>query len=167
MSISDYLKYKRVTVSMKELNKYSPVLSNTNYTDFKEFAIEKQTAYINNTKGYASPVNNNGTIFGMSLKTTNCSTFPLCKQTNLRANRVPISEAYSIPKYVTPYRTKIVTPYGKTNPVKKIGFNCDPDTRNTIDSYNTNTGDSCISNINGGYSNSNHRSKLQVYAMLQ
>ena len=159
MSISDYLKYKRVTNELKNLAKYPPVLSASDYTDFKEFAIEKDMAYINNTKGYTSPVNNNGAIFGMSLKTSDCATFPLCRQTQTRPNRVPMAEIYADPSPVPIYQ--------KVYPLPKYTVNCNPTTRNHFNSVFLKSSALCNTYINSKDFYSENLNKNQIYAKLQ
>jgi hypothetical protein len=159
MSISDYLKYKRVTNEVKNLNEYPSVLSASDYTDFKEFEIERKLAYVNNTKGYMSQVNDNGSIFGMSLKTSGCTAFPLCKQTHTRVNRIPMATIYSDP---TPVQT-----YQKVYPQPKYTSNCDPATKNTLNSVIIESGALCNIFTNERYSNSNPLNKKQMYANMQ
>jgi hypothetical protein len=159
MSISDYLKYKRVTNELKQVAKYPPVLSASDYTDFKEFAIEKDLAYINNTQGYTSPVNNNGAIFGMSLKTSDCATFPLCMQTQTRPNRVSMAEIYADP---TP-----VKKYQKVYPLPKYAFNCNPVTNTHFNSVVLKSGALCNTYTNSKDFYSENLNKKQIYAKLQ
>jgi hypothetical protein len=159
MSISDYLKYKRVTNELKQIAKYPPVLSAADYTDFKEFAIEKQLAYVNNTQGYNSPVNNNGSIFGMSLKTSGCATFPLCRQTQTRQNRIPMSSIYVDP---TP-----IPLYQKVYPSPRYAANCDPTTWTDFNSVDVNTQTLCNTYSNSKDFYSENLNKKQIYAKLQ
>jgi hypothetical protein len=159
MSISDYLKYKRVTTELKQLAKYPPVLSVSDYTDFKEFTIEKQMAYVNNTQGYTSPVNSNGSIFGMSLKTTGCASFPLCSQTQSRVNRVPMATIYS--------DSSPVPVYQKVYPLPNYVPNCDDATNTYFNAVDSKTGRLCSLFANTRYFNSNNMTKKQVYANMQ
>jgi len=103
MSQSDYLKYKRVSTILKVNNntkKQPPVFDSSDYLNNVEFSLENSVV---NTKlvlnrltsnvGTATPI----PIFGMDKVVGNCPTFPICKNTNLRTNRVPMSPVFYDP----------------------------------------------------------------------
>lgn len=101
MSQSDYLKYKRVATLLK-IDKLSPVLSNQQYTDFKQYSIEST---ITNTHTLFNEllIPNTNIIFNMQKNISNCPTFPVCNNTNTRSHRVPMNDIYFTPKPVPLY----------------------------------------------------------------
>ena len=101
MSHSDYIKYKRVATQLK-IDKLSPVLSNEQYTDFKQYSIENT---ITNTVTLFNKLlqPNTNIIFNMQKNISRCPTFPVCINTNTRANRVAMGQIYFTPKPVPTY----------------------------------------------------------------
>ena len=95
MSQSDYIKYKRVATVLRE-NEQPPVMEPHNYVDFKQFALVNT---IVNTKPVTNQLSLSGEqiIFGIHKVVNKCPTFPLCKNTNTRINRVPMSSVYFTP----------------------------------------------------------------------
>jgi hypothetical protein len=96
MSQSDYLKYKRVATILKVDNntkKQPPVFDSSVYNDNVEFSLENSVV---NTKlvlnrlslnvGNTAPL----PIWGMDKKISGCATFPICNNTNMRTNRLPL-----------------------------------------------------------------------------
>ena len=109
MSQSDYIKYKRVANLLKTDNnraKQPPVFGSGVYVDNMEFSLENSVV---NTKLVLNRLTlNNGTvvnntlvtpipILGMDKVVSGCTVFPICKNTNLRTNRVPMSTVYFDP----------------------------------------------------------------------
>jgi hypothetical protein len=103
MSQSDYLKYKRVATILKVDNntsKQPPVFGSGVYADNMEFSLENS---IVNTKqvfnrltlstgwevdsDIVTPV----PIWGMDKVVSGCTEFPICVNTHLRTNRVPMA----------------------------------------------------------------------------
>jgi len=111
MSQSDYIKYKRISTVLKSSRDLPPVLTEQNYVDYKQYAIENS---IPDTKLIENTLIPSGSflIFDVLKKTTNCPTFPVCKRTNTRVNRVPMSKVYFTPKPVAKY---VKTPYVPMN----------------------------------------------------
>jgi hypothetical protein len=97
MSQSDYLKYKRVATILKVDNntsKQPPVFDSSVYLNNVQFSLENTT--INTKVVYNRITGNVGgvtriPIFGMDKNVSGCTTFPVCNNTNLRTNRVPLS----------------------------------------------------------------------------
>jgi len=100
MSQSDYLHFKRVSNELK-INKFTPVFNTQDYVNLKEYSLQNS---INNTKLTYNQLTPSGytKIFNMEKKVTNCPTFRICKQTNLRSNRVPLPSVYFAPQCITP-----------------------------------------------------------------
>jgi hypothetical protein len=95
MSQSDYIKYKRVAVELKEQAKLNPVIDAGQYTGFKEFALENTILH---TKLRYQKISQTSTVnvFGIELSSSrNCPTFALCRGTNSRVNRKPLSAVRS------------------------------------------------------------------------
>jgi len=97
MSQSDYIRYKRVAVELKDQRKnLEPIINSGQYTNYKAFTLEntilsskseytklKQTASVN--------------IFGMQINNpSTCSVFTLCNGTNNRVNRRPLSGTQTV-----------------------------------------------------------------------
>lgn len=95
MSQSDYIQYKKVSTQLR-LYEESPVLEQGNYVLYKETALE-------NTLQPTKPIYNQllppsrSLIMSMEMGSrSNCPQFPICTNTHLRANRVPMSQVYSV-----------------------------------------------------------------------
>ena len=103
MSQSDYIKYKRVSTELKD-NTYPAVLTTDSYTGFKQYSVEN-TVSISTAKLFHKRLIPPGTIrvFDMDKTVTNCPTFPVCRNTQLRTNRIPLSSVYYTPQYVAKY----------------------------------------------------------------
>jgi hypothetical protein len=88
MSQSDYIKYKKISRELKNLNDYPSVLATGDYTRFLEYS--SHNLYSNPKPSYNMLTQNtNKIIFGMEKNTTNCpSTFTICGNTNSRENRI-------------------------------------------------------------------------------
>jgi hypothetical protein len=95
MSQNDYIQLKRTTTVLKsnqtnqsqKTKRLPPVLYPNDYTDFKSYNLETT---VSNTKNTYSRLilASNKTIFNMEKNVSNCTTFPLCINTNQRVNRV-------------------------------------------------------------------------------
>lgn len=94
MSQSDYIQYKKVSTQLR-LYEEPPVLTQDTYLLYKEHALE-------NTIQPTKPIYNQllpptrSLIMDMEMPSrTNCPTFPLCRNTHLRANRIPMLSVYA------------------------------------------------------------------------
>jgi hypothetical protein len=87
MSQSDYIRFKRTAIVLKNTNELPPVLDPEDYTSFETYNLETT---VPNTKTTFSRLELSGQqrIFDMDKSIPNCVTFPLCNNTNTRANRV-------------------------------------------------------------------------------
>ena len=97
MSQSDYLKYKRVSTALKiDGNDKLPVFDSQNYVNYKQYALENT---IDNTSVLYNRITpaNRRVVFNMDKNATNCPTFIVCRNTNSRPNRVPLSTVYFTP----------------------------------------------------------------------
>lgn len=87
MSQSDYIKYKKTQLLLKDQTKLNKVLNGTQYNDFESYQIE--TTISNNKNRYSKLVPpNRFVVMNMEKKMTNCPTFLLCRNTQNRPNRV-------------------------------------------------------------------------------
>lgn len=103
MSQSDYLKYKRVATILKVDNnttKQPPVFGSSVYVNNMGFSLENSV--INTNLIFNRLALNNGwtadadivtpiPIWGMDKVVSGCTEFPVCNNTHLRTNRVPMS----------------------------------------------------------------------------
>ena len=99
MSQSDYLKYKRIATILKNDNnttKQPPVFASQDYVNFKEFTLEN-TIINTNVRYNRLTVSGDLLIMGMNKDVSNCTTFPICTNTNLRTNRQSLSTVYFTP----------------------------------------------------------------------
>jgi len=109
MSQSDYIKYKKITtvLTIDMSNNFSPVLDSQNFLDYKEYVLENTVA--NSKIVYRRIVPSNvqvvldmektkSKVQNMATSTTVCPNFLLCKNTNQRPYRVPLSTVYFKPK---------------------------------------------------------------------
>lgn len=89
MSQSDYIKLKRTAANLKEQAKHDAVYKSTDYTEFKEYSLEKT---ITSTKPTYNQLRLPGTktIFDMEKKVSGCPNFIVCTGTEDRANRRPL-----------------------------------------------------------------------------
>lgn len=99
MSQSDYIKYKQIITKLKTDNnstKMSSVFDSQNYTNYKQYAMEKS---ITNTKPIYNKLTPTGkqVIFGMERTVSSCPTFIICNNTNTRPNRIPMTSNYFSP----------------------------------------------------------------------
>lgn len=93
MSQSDYLKYKRVSTRLRVDNNTTnqpPVFESATLTQNQQYAL---TNSITNTKPRYNQLVPSGRqpVFSMEKTVTSCPTFPVCTNTNLRTNRVPMT----------------------------------------------------------------------------
>ena len=89
MSQSDYLKFKRTGVQLRDLKKdNATVLEPARYTAFKDYNLETKIANAKPTFNLLAP-SSKQVVFGMETNAINCPTFTLCNGTNARANRTP------------------------------------------------------------------------------
>ena len=93
MSQSDYLKYKRVSTRLRvdnDTTNQPPVFASATLTQNQQYALSNS---ITNTKPRYNQLVPSGSqpVFSMEKVVTNCPTFPVCKDTNTRTNRVPMT----------------------------------------------------------------------------
>ena len=98
MSVSDYIKYKRVGTQLRDIlpnsKKQSPaVFDDQMYIDFKQYTIENTILDSKLVENSLIPAGST-VVFDVLKSVTNCPQFPVCKNTNTRTNRVPMSEVY-------------------------------------------------------------------------
>lgn len=109
MSQSDYIRYKKISNKLLEVNKIDSILDSQDYTDFKQYYLESN---IVNTKPLLNRLNISGqsVIFDMKLNIKYCpkTNFTMCNKTGNRANRIN-----------TPYHTSDADPVNQY-PIKKI-----------------------------------------------
>lgn len=104
MSQSDYIRYKKSSNQLLEVNKLNAVLDSQDYTDFKQYYLESN---IPNTKTTFNQLNIPGytTVFNMSKKINDCpiNNFKMCNNTDQRDNRILVTDhrtdAYTINIY--------------------------------------------------------------------
>ena len=98
MSQSTYTEYLNQSTILKEQNKLKPILNASDYIKFKNFSLVNT---IPNTKNSFSELCLNGKkdVFGMERNTANCSTFQLCRNTNIRENRTLHTEQLPQPMF--------------------------------------------------------------------
>ena len=90
MSQSDYLKQKRTANILKDQSKLSPILLANDYATFKSFSIANSISDSSPTYNILK-VPNTQQVFDMVLDTSKiCPLFPLCENTQDRANRRPL-----------------------------------------------------------------------------
>ena len=87
MSQSDYIRFKKTAMVLKETKKLPPVLDPEDYTSFETYNLETT---VPNTKNAFSRLYLSGQqrFFDIDKPVSGCTTFPLCINTNTRANRV-------------------------------------------------------------------------------
>ena len=110
MSQSDYIRHKKLARVMKDTTELSPVLASQEYTAYKEYSLETT---IQNHKELYYRFLPEGTqfVFGMIVKNApNCITYPFCRNTEARNNRVLNSEngIYYQPKPMRPVPLKTI-----------------------------------------------------------
>jgi hypothetical protein len=100
MSQSDYIKNKRVGTVLQQFNANPAndpaVLESQDYVNYKEYSLVNSVV---NTKPIFSELTqtNYTVVFDMEKAVSTCPTFPICKNTNTRANRMPLSTVYFDP----------------------------------------------------------------------
>ena len=101
MSQSDYIKHKKTSNKLRIdnsslHNKEPPVFDAGDYTDFKQYHLENT---INNTSPTFNYIVKDGRhlVFGMDKVVSTCPQFIDCSNTNLRPNRVPMSDSRFTP----------------------------------------------------------------------
>jgi len=107
-SQSDYIKYKKLNhvISVDVSSNFLPVLNSQDYSDYKEYVLENtitNSKIINRrltpstTQVVLDMDKNKASVQNMGTSLSNCPNFLLCNNTNLRSNRVPLSNVYSNP----------------------------------------------------------------------
>jgi len=98
MSVSDYIKYKRVGTQLRDVlpnsKKQAPaVFDDQMYIDFKQYTVENTIFDSKLIENSLIPAGSN-LVFNTLKNVANCPQFPLCKETDKRTNRVPLSKVY-------------------------------------------------------------------------
>ena len=91
MSQSDYIKYKRVSVELKNQSEnLTPVIGSGQYINYKAFTLEN--TIISSKIDYMKLQPSSGVnVFGMQKNNpTSCTNFKICSGTNSRVNRKPL-----------------------------------------------------------------------------
>ena len=93
MSQSDYLKYKRISTRLRvdnDTTNQPPVFQSNTLSQYQQYALANS---ITNTKPRYNLFVPSGRqlVFGMDKVVSGCPTFPVCTNTNLRTNRVPMT----------------------------------------------------------------------------
>ena len=104
MSQSDYIRYKKISHQLLEVNKLNSVLDSQEYTDFKQYYLESN---IVNTKPLLNKltISDQSVIFDMNSNIRNCpkTNFIMCNKTQNRLNRLNIqyhaSDAHPINQF--------------------------------------------------------------------
>lgn len=91
MSQSDYIRYKRLAVELRDQSKnLAPVIESGQYIHYKSFTLEN-TILSDNTSYLKIMPPSSVNIFGMQMNhPSGCASFPLCHDTNTRVNRRPL-----------------------------------------------------------------------------
>src|SRR6056300_635159 len=130
MSQSDYLKHKKMSTRIRvdnDTTSQPPVFTSNVLTQNQQYSLSNS---ITNTKPRYNQLvpSNTQLIFNMEKTVTNCPTFPVCKDTNLRTNRVPMT-CRADPTIPTPEPLDIVT---RNNAVNiRTGCKCVLNSRHT------------------------------------
>jgi hypothetical protein len=108
MSQSDYIKFKKTGVKLREQTKHDAVYSSTDYTSFVNYSLEKLHSNDKPTYNQLTP-SGKKTIFDMELNvsTPPCPDFKVCHGTDTRPNRVTLAAYQStcFPVMKAPGRT--------------------------------------------------------------
>ena len=110
MSQSDYIKYKKTSVQLK-INEFPPIHDSNTYDELKNYALENTIQNSKITYNQLIP-SNKIIVFSMEKSTVNTclSNFPLCQNTNSRANRRPLLITQYDPKPLRPLIRTTVNP---------------------------------------------------------
>ena len=106
MSQSDYIKFKKTGVKLREQTKHDAVYSSTDYIAFVNYSLEKSITNQKPTYNRLVPSGKQN-IFDMELKMSDCPNFKVCTETDDRPNRVPLTAYQStcFPVMKAPGRT--------------------------------------------------------------
>lgn len=137
MSQSDYIKYKKVTtvLAVDKGTAQPPVLDSQKYSDYKEYVLENTVANSklvyrrivpSNTQIVLDMEKKKSAVQNMGTSTVVCPSFLLCKNTNQRKNRVPLSSVY-----FTPIPQPLNWQQTKNASWKKTGCKCILDSKYT------------------------------------
>ena len=98
MSQSDYIKYRRISVQLQldASRNQLPVMTSTNYLDYKEYVLENTIKSSSIVYNLLTP-NGEQIVFGMEKRPANCPTTYECINTNKRLNRKPLPSVYFTP----------------------------------------------------------------------
>jgi len=137
MSQSDFIQHKKTSAQLKEIKKLPPVFDTKDYISFKEYALENTISNTKITYNQLNPYTKNVAtkntytitpttynVFGMQKTTTNCPTFTICKNTNLRTNRIPLGGAFYYPNPIRPLTQKQIDKQHKTTIFNSNLCNC-------------------------------------------
>lgn len=88
MSQSDYIRHKRLSTELKEVDKLNNILHSQQYSDYKEYSMVNK---ITSKKDVYYKYIPNGTqfVYDMEIRNaSNCIDMAFCKDTDIRENRV-------------------------------------------------------------------------------
>ncbi len=124
MSQSDYLKYKKMGVILKQQTELPNVLSPHELSDYKTYSLENTISNTKLTYNQLTPTGKTN-ILGMEKKVTNCPQFIVCKETKNRPYR---KTAIYVPTLCNPiapiYKKKVNVGSGDTIHTKYCNFGC-------------------------------------------
>ena len=88
MSQSDYIRYKKTTNQLKEVQKLDPILASQDYITFKQYTLESTVINTSPTLNQLA-LSGDTIVFGIERNIQGCpiTNFTMCNLTNLRANR--------------------------------------------------------------------------------
>uniref|UniRef100_A0A6C0B376 Uncharacterized protein n=1 Tax=viral metagenome TaxID=1070528 RepID=A0A6C0B376_9ZZZZ len=112
MSVSDYIKYKRVGTQLRDVlpnsKKQAPaVFDDQMYIDFKQYTIENTILDSKLVENSLIPTGSN-LVFNVLKNVANCPQFPVCKGTDKRTNRVPLTNIYQYYQQTPPTATALI-----------------------------------------------------------
>ena len=114
MSQSDYIRYKRIAVELRDQAKnLAPVIESGQYVHYKSFTLENTILNDNNSSYTKLLPPSSVNVFGMQMNNpSNCSSFTLCRNTNSRVNRKRLlgTQSAAQPLPVFPMVKRHVTP---------------------------------------------------------
>ncbi len=97
MSSSDYTRFKRTGVILKNLAKESYVLDDSEYTDLMDYNLENTITNSKIIYNRLIPPNRQN-VYNMELNVSSCPNFTLCTQTQNRPNRKKLLSCQIAPR---------------------------------------------------------------------
>ena len=103
MSQSDYIKYKKSAVELKNQTFFPPILESDDYTDYKQYATGNNVYNTCQTYNELIPPHKTRLFDIERSYLTTCPTFIVDHDTQTRPNRIPMKQAYAVPVPVPLY----------------------------------------------------------------